>query len=239
MVSDITINLLPGIADKERALRERQQLVIFTGVLLVIDGIALFLFLLLTFHSIALNNNVELLNKKIENVKSDIEEFAPLETTYNDLQRRIGLVKGLKDTQHHWIPVIDAIAKVTSRNVQFIKYSLNASSLSIGGVAKTALDLEKQKQALSQAYTQQEYTIKKQDSWKTIAKTFSMEYQSFITLHGIDPTIDPVEGKIIRIKKPIFTSVQITSIADVPVGQPVNFELALGIEKGVVTNAKK
>ncbi len=234
MVQDITINLLPGLADKERALRDRQKEVFLTGLFGLIDGIVIFVVLLLSFHNIALDNSLSLLNKKIDNVKSDIEEFAPLETTYNDLQRRITIIKDIKAKQHNWTTIINALAKATLKTTQINKYTITSSTIKINGVSKSSLELEKQKEALRQTAVMKDYTVKKQDTWKSIAKAFNINFQTFVALHGIDPTIEPTEGKILRIKKPIFTQVTITSLADVPVGQPVNFEFAVTLEKGVV-----
>jgi len=234
MLYEITINLLPGIADKERKLREKQKKMLQLVMIVAVDIIVAIVFLLLMFHNIALTNNLKLLNKLITDVNTEIATYTKLENDYKDFQNRITIIDNIIKDRKDWQPLIDAIGQYTLKNVQLTRSSINTSSIVVNGIAPTILDLEKQKEAYKLTAITQDYTVGSKDTWNSIAKEFGFTTEDFVVLHNIDPTIPPSEGKTIKIQKPIFQEVLVTSLSDVSVNNPVNFQFSLPLEKGVI-----
>ncbi len=234
MKYDITINLLPGIADKERQVKDRRKKQFLIIALIIMNSVVVFLLFLFTFYNRAIGRNLKDIKGKVTGVKNDLMQYIEVEKEFNDLKKRISLIDGIISSRKNWQTVIHTIADFTLKNVQLSSYSITTSSVSVSGIAHTSLDLEKQKEAYKIAVIVSDYEVKNRESWKTIARSIEMDYESFVSVHGIDPSIPPINGSIIKIRKPAFSEVVLTSMGNISSGKPVNFQFSIKIESGVL-----
>lgn len=234
---DINLNLLPGVAEKERRLRERRKSMILTGLIIGGNALALFFTLFLSFHSLSLGNNLKELNNKITEVQSQIEQYITLENQAKDLKIRISSIGQIKKKQVHWETILEALGSYTLKTIQYTDLVLGKEKITINGITPSLLDLEKNKTALMTAVITSNYVITASDTWEKIAQKQGFSTEAFLKLHNINGDIAPQADKTIKIKKPIFADVQIIKMQQ-PTSQKGNeqltFSLEIILEKGMV-----
>ncbi|MEI6221421.1 MAG: LysM peptidoglycan-binding domain-containing protein [bacterium] len=233
---DLHINLLPGVAEKERRLREQRRKALTIFGLAIANGLTLFLTLFLTFHDISLQNNLSELKNKIAATDQEVAQYKAVEDNAKSLKTAISSIQLIQKQQIKWELLLQTVADYTLKTIQYKDITITSTGVAISGHTSSLLDLEKNKNSLLTAAISIPYTILPNDTWEKIAKKYQFTLDAFVKLHNIDPTVPPQADKVIKIKKPLFTDVKITSM-EAPTQKKTDklaFSLSLTLDKGML-----
>ena len=209
---DVNINLLPGVAEKERRLRERRQKILLVFLLVSGNLFVTLLSMFFIFHNSSLENNLSDLKNKISVVKKEITQFNEIEKIAMDLKARVVVIEKIRINQSSWENLLEVISAFTVKTIQYTEIRPEKNTIKISGITPTWLDLEKNKNSLATAVININYLVQDKDSWDKIAKKYGYTLDAFVKFHNIDQSILPQPGKIIKIKKPVFSSVQVINM---------------------------